>query len=87
MQIGHNSGLSQERLKSFIDRIEKIEESREEIQNDLRDIYQEAKSTGFDATTIRALIKTRKSIRKNAQKHKEQQELFDLYAGSIGMEA
>lgn len=85
--IGHNSGeVASERLKTVISRIEKLEENRDSINEDLRDVYAEAKGSGFDAFTLRQIISTRKKIRKNAEKHREQLALFDLYAGAIGME-
>ena len=83
--IGDNS-ISSERLKSFVERIERLEEERANISSDLRDIYTEAQGTGFDKATIRKIVQTRKKLRENAEKHREQMELFDLYAGSLGME-
>ena len=83
--IGDNS-ISSERLKSFVERIEKLESDRADVCNDLKDVYAEAKGVGYDAPTIRKIVQTRKKLRENAEKHREQLELFNLYAGSLGME-
>jgi uncharacterized protein (UPF0335 family) len=82
--VGHNSGeVSSERIKSFISRIEKLNDDKSGIADDIKDVYAEIKSDGFDAKTIRRIIRDRKL---DAQKRREQQELLDLYKSAIGME-
>lgn len=82
--IGHNSGeVAGERLRSFILRIEKLEESKATIAEDIKDVYGEAKSTGFNVKTIRQLVRLRKM---DTEKRREQEELLDLYKSAIGME-
>ena len=80
---GHNSGVSSERLKSIIDRIEKLVSQKESIQSDISDVYAEAKGTGFDAPIIRKIIRERKM---DVEKRREQEELLELYKAAIGME-
>lgn len=82
-EAGHNSGISAERLKSFIARIEKLNEDKEAVSDDLKEVYSEAKSVGYDTPTIRAIIRTRKI---EPDKRREQLELFELYASALGME-
>jgi len=77
------SGISSDRLKSFISRIEKMEQDKATIMEDIRDIYAEAKGTGFDVKIIRKIISLRKM---ETQKRKEEEELLELYKAAIGME-
>ncbi len=75
--------VSGQRLKSFIQRIEKLEEDKASVLEDIRDVYAEAKSTGFDAKIIRQIVRLRKM---ESEKRREQEELLDLYKSAIGME-
>ena len=81
-KVGDNH-ISGGRLRSFIDRIEKLEEDKQAIQQDLKEVYSEAKDVGYDTPTIRKIIRER---RIDSQKRREQYELFELYAGALGME-
>lgn len=76
------SEISGNRLKSFIERVEKLEEEKKAIGEDIRDVYGEAKATGFDPVIMRKIVGLRKS---NLEKRREQQELLDLYMAAIGM--
>ena len=80
--IGDNSGVSGKRLESFIQRIERLEEEKKGLAEDIRDIYSEAKATGFDAKTLRKIVRLRKM---NVEKRREEQELLDLYCAAIGL--
>ena len=80
---GHNSGISGKRLKSIIERIENLEEQKRGIADDIKEIYAEAKGTGYDVKIIRKVVAAR---RIELEKRREQFELFDLYASAIGME-
>lgn len=91
--IGHNSGstqskktkagpISAERLKSFVERIEKLEEEKSSIGSDIKDIYSEAKGVGYDTKTIRKVIALRKM---DAAERDEQEALLDTYAHALGV--
>jgi uncharacterized protein (UPF0335 family) len=80
---GHNSGISADRLKSFVKRIEKIEEDKAAVGEDLKEVYSEAKSAGFDTKIIRKFIALRKI---EIEKRREAGELLDLYAAALQME-
>jgi len=87
--IGHNTnvgGIAAERLKSFIERIERLEAEEQGIKDDKKDIYLEAKGTGFDVKIIREIIKIRKQQEKDPQAWKEKKELVELYAMAVGLE-
>lgn len=75
-------GVAGQRLKSLIERIERLEEEKKGLADDVKDVYAEAKGVGFDAPTIRRIVKLRKM---EPEKIREQDELLDLYKSAIGM--
>jgi len=79
-QIGHN--VAAERLMSIVERIEKLEEERKALQADIKDIYTEAKSAGYDAKVLRMVIAARK---KDQDELSEQQALLETYMRALGM--
>jgi len=76
-----SSEISSERLLSFIKRIEKLEEDKAAVAEDIRDVYAEAKSTGFEVKIIRQVVRLRKM---ELEKRREQEELLELYMAAIG---
>ena len=76
------SNIAGERLRSIIERIERLEEERKALANDIKDIYSEAKSAGFDVKVIRQLIRIRKQEPAEVE---EQETLLDVYRRAIGM--
>jgi len=75
-------GIAADRLRSIVDRIERLEEERKALASDIKDIYAEAKSAGFDVKVLRQLIRMRKQ---EAAEIDEQQTLLDLYRRALGM--
>lgn len=75
-------GVDSSRLRSLIERIERLEEEKKEIGNDIRDIFAEAKAVGFDTKIMRAVLKLRKM---NAADRDEQECLLEAYKKSLGM--
>ncbi len=75
--------FSGQRIKSFIERIERLEEEKKSIAEDIKDVYGEAKAMGFEAKIIRKIVSLRKT---NLEKRREESELLDLYMSAIGME-
>ena len=76
------SGFAKEHLKSFIDRIERLEEERNALTADIREVYSEAKGTGFDTKIMRQVIRMRKLDKADFQ---EQEAILDLYLTAMGM--
>jgi uncharacterized protein (UPF0335 family) len=76
-------GVSGERLTLLLERIERLEEEKAGTADDIRDVYAEAKSAGFETKIMRQLVKLRKMDR---QKRQEQEELLELYKSAIGLE-
>jgi uncharacterized protein (UPF0335 family) len=69
-------------LRAFIERIEKLEEEKRAIADDIKDVYAEAKGNGFDAKIIRKIVSMRRMDR---QKRIEEEEMLDLYLTALGM--
>ena len=72
---------AREKLKSFVQRIERLEEEKANIGADLKEVYAEAKSMGFDTKILRKVISLRKMDHNDRA---EQEALLDLYLGAIG---
>lgn len=70
------------RLRAFIDRVERLEEEKAGIAADVREIYAEAKGTGFDPRIMRMIVKLRKM---DAESRREQEELLNLYKSALGL--
>ena len=82
-KVGHNSGLAADRLLSLVSRIEHMIGEIKALQGDVKDIYTEAKSAGFDAKVLRAIIKIRAMDPEEVKAHAEQ---VDLYKFALGMD-
>lgn len=78
--MSETGGIDSSRLTSLIQRIERLEEEKAAIASDIRDIYAEAKSAGFDAKIMRACIKLRKM---NASDRDEQEFLIETYRRAL----
>ncbi len=76
-------GVSGQRLKAFVERIERLEEEKSGLADDIKDIYAESKAVGFDTKTIRKVIRLRKM---DKEKRREEDELLELYKAAIGLE-
>ena len=79
---GDKGGVAGKRLLSFLERIELLEEEKTELAEDIKDVYAEAKGTGFDVKTMRRIVKLRKM---DAEKRREEDELLELYKSAVGM--
>ena len=77
-------GVAGQRLRAFLERIERLEEEKKGLADDVKDIYAEAKGVGFDAKIMKHVLKLRKM---EPQKRQEEDELLDLYMAAIGMAA
>jgi uncharacterized protein (UPF0335 family) len=68
-------------LRAFIERIEKLEEEKRAIADDIKDVYGEAKGTGFDPKIMRKIVSLR---RQDKNKRQEEEEILDLYLSALG---
>ncbi|MEM9468598.1 MAG: DUF2312 domain-containing protein [Pseudomonadota bacterium] len=76
-------GVAGKRLKSFIERVERLEEEKAALAEDVKEVMAEAKSAGFETKIIRRIMKLRKM---DIEKRREEDELLELYMSAIGME-
>jgi len=76
------SGFAKDQLKSFINRIERLEEERAALSADIREVYSEAKGTGFDTKIMRQIVRLRKLDKADYQ---EQEALLELYKSAMDM--
>ena len=80
--IANVGGIAGDRLRGLIERVERLEEEKRGLSADVKDVYAEAKSAGFDTKIMRQIVRLRK-----LEEHdlKEQDELLDLYRHALGM--
>jgi uncharacterized protein (UPF0335 family) len=76
------AGIAGSQLRSFIERIERLEEEKAALAADIREVYAEAKGNGFDPKTMRRIIGLRKL---DAGDRQEQEALLDIYKSALGM--
>lgn len=74
--------VAREQLKSIVERIERLEEEKKAIADDIRDVYAEAKANGFDTKVLREVIKLRKQ---DLAERQERDAIRDLYLQALGM--
>lgn len=70
-------------LRAFIERIERLEEEKKTISDDIKDVFAEAKGSGFDTKALRTIIRLRK---KDQAEREEEEAILDLYKAALGME-
>ncbi|MCA0341688.1 MAG: DUF2312 domain-containing protein [Proteobacteria bacterium] len=70
-------------LRAFVERIERLEEDKKAIADDIKDVYAEAKGTGFDIKALRTIVRLRK---KDQAEREEEESILDLYKAALGME-
>ncbi len=78
----HWGGVEASQLKSFIERIERLEEEKTTIADDIKDVYAEAKANGYDTKIMRQVVRIRKQ---DKSEREEMEALLDLYMQALGM--
>jgi len=74
--------FAKDHLKAFVERIEKLEEEKKAISDDVRDVYSEAKANGFDTKALRAIVRMRKE---DADERREHEAVLETYMHALGM--
>src|SRR5262249_49756517 len=74
--------IAKDHLKAFVERIERLEEEKKAIADDIRDVYAEAKANGFDTKALRTIVKLRKQ---DVEERKEQEAILETYMQALGM--
>jgi len=77
-------GVESGQLRAFVERIERLEEEKRTIADDIKDVYAEAKGNGFDVKIMRKVVSLR---RQDLNKRREAEEILDLYLSALGMHA
>lgn len=76
------TNVAKEQLKAFVERIEKLEEEKKAIADDIRDVYAEAKGNGYDVKALRAVVRLRKQ---DSNERQEQEAILETYMHALGM--
>jgi uncharacterized protein (UPF0335 family) len=76
------ASFAAEQLKSIVERIERLEEEKQALADDIKEVYAEAKGNGFDASTLRQVVRLRKQ---DTAERMEREALLDLYMHALGM--
>jgi uncharacterized protein (UPF0335 family) len=79
-QIAHR--FAKDQLKAFVERVERLEEEKKAIADDIRDVYAEAKGNGFDVRSLRVVVRLRKQ---DINERKEQEAILETYLHALGM--
>ena len=79
--VGHNS-IAKDQLKSIIERVERLEEDKKAISDEIKDVYSEAKGNGYDVKALRRIVSLRKQ---DPDKRAEQEAILDTYMHALGM--
>jgi len=80
--IGGSEEVNAGHLRAFIERIERLEEEKKALAEDIKDVYAEAKGNGFDVKIMRKIVSIRKQDR---EKRREEEEILDLYMAALGI--
>ena len=76
------SGVAAEELKQFVERVERLEEEKKALVDDIKDVFAELKGRGFDVRAVREILAIRKQDRSERQEHEA---ILDLYMTALGM--
>jgi uncharacterized protein (UPF0335 family) len=74
--------VAKDRLRSFVERVERLAEEKQAIADDIKEVFSEAKSSGFDTKILRDVLRRRKLT---PQERKEQDDMIDMYEQALGM--
>jgi uncharacterized protein (UPF0335 family) len=77
-----DSTFAREQLKTIVERIERLEEEKKTISDDIRDVYAESKANGFDVKALRSVVRLRKQ---DVNERNEQQAILETYMHALGM--
>ncbi|MGU3494684.1 DUF2312 domain-containing protein [Xanthobacteraceae bacterium A53D] len=78
-----DTGVAADELRQFVERIERLEEEKKAIADDIKDVYAELKARGFDSKAVRKIVTIR---RQDAQERQEQEAILELYMQALGLD-
>jgi uncharacterized protein (UPF0335 family) len=76
------ANFARDHLRAFVERVERLEEEKKAISDDIRDVYGEAKANGFDTKALRTIVRLRKQ---DSDERREQEAIVDTYLHALGM--
>ena len=79
---GSAARFAKDHLKAFVERVERLEEEKKAIADDIRDVYAEAKANGFDVKALRTIVRLRKQ---DVDERREQEAILETYLHALGM--
>lgn len=82
METENNGGVAAGELRQFIERVERLEEEKDALQDDIKDVFAELKGRGYDVIAVRAILKLRKQDKDERQ---EAEAILELYMNALGM--
>ncbi|WP_320141482.1 DUF2312 domain-containing protein [uncultured Cohaesibacter sp.] len=82
--MSNTGGVAADQLRAFVERIERLEEEKKAISDDIKDVYAEAKGNGYDVKVMRQVVRMRKQ---DSNERQEMEALLDLYLHALGMAA
>jgi uncharacterized protein (UPF0335 family) len=80
--MADTGSIARDQIRSVVERIERLEEEKQAIADDIKEVYAEAKANGFDAKVLRQIVRIRKQ---DTAERQEQEALLDLYLHALGM--
>ena len=80
--MSNPDGVAADQLRAFVERIERLEEEKKALTDDIKDIYAEAKGNGYDVKVLRLVVRLRKQ---DSNERQEMESLLDLYLHALGM--
>ncbi|MEP0321033.1 DUF2312 domain-containing protein [Bauldia litoralis] len=80
--MADTGGIAADQIRSIIERIERLEEEKQALADDIKEVYAEAKGNGFDTKVLRQIVRIRKQ---DSAERQEQEALLDLYLHALGM--
>ena len=80
--MSNTGGVAADQLRAFVERIERLEEEKKALNDDIKDVYAEAKGNGYDVKVLRQVVRMRKQ---DSNERREMESLLDLYLHALGM--
>ena len=80
--MSNPGGVAADQLRAFVERIERLEEEKKALNDDIKDVYAEAKGNGYDVKVLRQVVRMRKQ---DSNERREMESLLDLYLHALGM--
>lgn len=77
-----NTSFAKDQLKAFVERVERLDEEKKALSDDIKDVFAEAKGSGFDVKALRTIIKLRKQ---DADTRAEEEAILETYLNALGM--